>query len=99
MSPTKIQINDSNLLINWDDGVLTEIPLKELRRNCPCAFCKKEKEEQSTTYIPLYSNFQVAVSEIKLVGSYAVGVKWKDGHNTGIFEYSNLKQLGNNKQA
>ncbi len=96
MQPIKIQCNDVKLIINWNDGEKSEITLKKLRRNCPCAYCSKDREEESDTYIPIYSDFQTAVEEINIVGSYAVGVKWKDGHNTGIFEFNHLKRLANN---
>ena len=96
MNPTKIQIKDSSLFIDWDDGDSTEISLKKLRRNCPCAYCSKDREEESDSYIPIYSDHQIAISEIHTIGSYAIGVKWKDGHNTGIFEFSHLKNLSNN---
>lgn len=96
MNPTKIQIKDSNFFIDWDDGDSSEISLQELRRNCPCAYCSKDREEKRDSYLPIYSDQQVAISEINTVGSYAIGVKWKDGHNTGIFEFSHLKNLTNN---
>lgn len=96
MQPTKIQIKDAKLYVNWDDGELTEITLKKLRRNCPCAYCNKEREEESSSYVPLYSDHQIAVEDISLVGSYALGIKWKDGHNTGIFEFNHLREIAKN---
>jgi DUF971 family protein len=36
---------------------------------------------------------QIKIAEITTIGNYAVGIKWKDGHNTGIFEFSKLKEL------
>lgn len=99
MQPKKIQIKDAKLFINWDDGESSEITLRNLRRNCPCAYCNKEREEESKSYIPIYFDQQMEVEDIKLVGSYAVGIKWKDGHNTGIYEYNHLKKLANNNSS
>ncbi len=93
MSPKKLEIKNHKLHIKWNDNSSSEIGLKNLRINCPCAHCGKDREEQSETYIPLFSDEQLEISEINLVGSYAVGIKWKDGHNTGIFEFNKLKKL------
>jgi len=95
MTPTKLEIKDKKLQIVWDDHSTSEISLKKLRINCPCAHCGKEREEQSKSYIPLFSEEQLKIAEIKPVGSYALGIKWEDGHNTGIYEFNQLKQLSN----
>lgn len=95
MAPTKLEIKDKKLQIIWDDNSVSEIDLKKLRINCPCAYCSKEREEQSKSYIPLFFDNQLEISEINLVGSYALGLKWKDGHNTGIFEFNQLRKLSN----
>jgi len=93
MKPKKIKIEDSELNIEWDDETESSIPLNKLRMNCPCAYCNKEREEQSRSYIPVYSDKQMEISGIKKIGNYAIGIDWKDGHNTGIFEFNNLKNL------
>ena len=31
---------------------------------------------------------------IKSVGNYAISIVWSDGHDTGIYSYEKLKQLG-----
>lgn len=94
MHPVVIKIIEKNILmIKWNDGNESKIRLLRLRKFCPCATCVTEKENQSKTYIPVYSGNQLAVQDIYQVGSYAVSVKWKDGHNTGIYEYSFLRSI------
>jgi DUF971 family protein len=95
MRPTKIKLsNDSEMfLIKWDDQTESEIPLLKLRRLCPCATCLSERENQSKSYIPLFNKNQLKISSIKPVGSYALGITWGDGHNTGIYEFPFLKKL------
>ncbi|GAB4295069.1 MAG: hypothetical protein Kow0098_17100 [Ignavibacteriaceae bacterium] len=94
MIPSRITIeNKTTLLIIWDDGNQSRIGLKELRLSCPCATCLTEKAKQSKTYIPLFNKDQFKVSSINSVGSYAINIIWQDGHNTGIYEYSYLKNL------
>jgi DUF971 family protein len=94
MKPVQIKILSSKqLLIKWSDNTDSTISLLKMRKHCPCATCASEREDQSKSYIPIFSGNQLIVSEIHPVGSYAISVKWKDGHNTGIFEYPFLKSL------
>ncbi len=94
MIPVEIKINkQKNLFIKWDDGYESEIELVRVRRACPCATCTSFLENQSTMFIPLFSSDQVAVSKIVEVGSYAIGIVWKDGHSTGIYEFPYLRSL------
>ncbi len=94
MIPSKIKvINQKELFIRWDDGHKSKIDLAKLRRLCPCATCVSFLESQSPKFIPLYTSDQITVSGITEVGSYAIGIVWKDGHNTGIYEFPYLRSL------
>jgi DUF971 family protein len=94
MQPVQIKVNGNNhLLIKWDDKSESSIGLKKLRKLCPCATCITERENQSKSYIPLLMEDQFKVKSINQVGSYAISIAWKDGHNTGIYEYPFLKKL------
>lgn len=94
MKPVKIKVSDKkNLFILWDDKTESVIALNKLRKLCPCATCLAEREKQSKLYIPILNENQVRVSEIIQVGSYAINLTWKDGHNTGIYEYTFLKRI------
>jgi DUF971 family protein len=96
VQPVTIKILDKNkLFIKWDDDSESVIGLEKLRKLCPCATCVTERDKQSKSYIPILSENQVKVFNISQVGSYAISVTWKDGHNTGIYEYPYLKKLGN----
>jgi DUF971 family protein len=94
MEPVQIKISEKkNLLIKWDDGSESLIPLETLRKQCPCATCLAERERRSKTYIPIFIKGETQVSGISIVGKYAVGITWKDGHNTGIYEFPYLQKL------
>ncbi|HKB87626.1 MAG TPA: DUF971 domain-containing protein [Ignavibacteriaceae bacterium] len=98
--PVKIKLKESiGLYIKWEDNTETSIPIDMLRRLCPCASCVIERERESKSYIPIFSRDQVTVTSIKSVGSYALAITWKDGHSTGIYEYSYLKILSLEKSA
>lgn len=99
MKPVKLKIKDKQYLsITWDNGEESSIKLANLRKNCPCATCNAEREEQGNTYIPIYLSDQLGVSQIKMVGYYAIAVSWKDGHNTGIYEFDHLLELASKEK-
>jgi len=94
MQPLKIKLLENNFLwIKWVDKSESKISLKRLREMCPCATCLSEREKQSESYIPILVGSQLTVSNIEMVGSYAIQIKWEDGHSTGIYEFPFLKNL------
>jgi DUF971 family protein len=94
IKPVKINLRgDKSLSLQWNDQSETNIPLDKLRRLCPCATCISERNRESKSYIPIFNQSQVTVKSMNSVGSYAIAIKWNDGHDTGIYEYSYLKQL------
>ncbi len=98
MLPLSIRVKGKKYLaIKWDDKTDTEIKLSNLRRLCPCAVCAEEKSKESSSYIPIYSDQQLEVKSIHAVGKYAIGIIWGDDHNTGIYDYSYLKNISENK--
>ena len=98
MFPSEIKVKEKTYLhIAWNDGTDTKIKLANLRINCPCAVCTTERESQNSTYIPIYSGEQLIINKIELVGNYAVGIAWKDGHNTGIYDFNFLKKISDKK--
>jgi DUF971 family protein len=99
IQPVKIKLSaDKNLLVEWNNNSNSSFELTMLRRFCPCAVCLAGREKQGKNYIPIFGKDQVTVESIKPVGNYAIGIKWKDGHDTGIYEYPFLVNLpGNNE--
>jgi DUF971 family protein len=96
--PVLIKVIDrKKIFIKWDDNTESEIGLVKLRKHCPCATCLVEREKQSKSYIPVLNENQLKIASINQVGSYAIGISWKDGHNTGIYEYPFLKKLAGEK--
>ncbi len=85
------------LLIDWSDGTASSIAFQRLRENCPCAICQGEPgmagRFTSAEDAGLTST-EIQPVTLALVGNYAVNVEWRDGHNTGIYTFSRLRQLG-----
>jgi DUF971 family protein len=97
MKPKQIKIhNKESLFIKWDNEKETKISIKYLRDECPCANCKGETILLKT-YRPPKLNISTpemyVIQKIEPVGSYAIQITWKDGHNTGIYSWEYLLKL------
>jgi DUF971 family protein len=97
MQPLDIQPIGEELAIKWDDGVESFIPLKVLRRHCPCAGCKGEMDIMGNLYKgpdrPL-SDASFRLVRLLRVGGYAIQPVWADGHSTGLYSYDYLRGAG-----
>jgi DUF971 family protein len=103
MKPKKLQIIDKNrLFIKWNDESESSIDLKLLRDECPCASCKGETILFRTLRPPsitVKNASMYEITDIQPVGGYAIQIKWKDGHSTGIYTYEYLKTLSEDKNG
>jgi DUF971 family protein len=95
--PQNVIAVGSDLAIVWDDGREDYLPLEKLRRECPCAMCRGERDLLGNVYRgpkrPLTERSFQLVSH-HTVGAYALQITWADGHNDGIYSYELLRRLG-----
>lgn len=91
----KVQLKEQRLLVEWADGSASEFSLAELRRRCPCATCRAERETATENPLRILKSdpTDLRVTEASLVGRYAIQFRWSDGHNTGIFDFRFLRSL------
>lgn len=92
--PTAINRRDDGILITWKAGSAPVlVPARALRLACPCAECVEEMTGQ-----PLLDPARIAADirpvQLELVGSYALRVRWSDGHATGLFTWAKLQEVG-----
>lgn len=92
--PVAIQRRDDGVLITWAAGSAPVlVPARALRLACPCAECVEEMTGQ-----PILDPARVAADikpmQLELVGSYALRVRWSDGHATGLFTWAKLHEVG-----
>ena len=88
------------------DGNSFSLSNEKLRKNCPCASCL-EKRGDTTHQSPLKptggktllkvisatSEEELNLEKIWVLGNYALGMKWGDGHDSGIYTFDFLAQL------
>ncbi len=95
-SDLKLKRAEQELRVRWKDGRESVYPASRLRKNCPCATCRTEREKQSTELLPVLRQApsgDLRMTGAKLVGAYAVLLYWSDGHDTGIFDFKFLRSL------
>lgn len=86
------KLDDETLQIVWNDGTECTYGMRFLRGKCPCAECVDEitgKRIISVKNIPP----QIRAVEARPVGRYAYQFVWSDGHDTGIYTYTYLREL------
>lgn len=80
------------LLIEWQDGHRTIYDFTTLRWLCPCAYCRGEAGMPGwLDSNPTLTDEQTRMTDIHLVGSYAVAPSWADGHHTGYYTFDLLR--------
>ena len=87
-----MQETGARLRITWADGRVCLFDAPALRRACPCAGCVNEWTGERTLRPETISD-ETAISDIEIVGRYALNFRWSDGHATGIYSFRYLRQL------
>ena len=89
------------LVIEWNNNQSDYIKLKKLRASCPCAGCSGETDVMGNLYIQKKSKLSgdaFVLSSYEKVGLYGVRFFWKDGHHDGIYTFSKLASLSDEKK-
>lgn len=94
-SPQNIKsLSDAAVLqITWDDGTVSDLPFRRIRENCQCAVCVDEITGRRLLD-PATIPGDIRPQEMALTGNYALKIRWSDGHDTGLFTWDFLDQLG-----
>ncbi len=93
MIPTAIRNfhADARLEIDWNDGLHSTFRHENLRVQCPCAGCRGHTPDQAKT---ITGKEHVHITSIEMVGNYAIRLHFDDGHDTGIYTFSQLQNIG-----
>ena len=95
--PTNLTIRQQSkvLEIAFDDGAAFTIPFELLRVYSPSAEVKGHGPGQETLVL---GKEAVGVRAIEPVGQYAVKLVFDDGHDTGLYTWKYLYELGRDRQ-
>ena len=93
MTPTSIKLRTvSRLLeVGFDDGSRFELPFEYLRVYSPSAEVRGHGPGQETLQV---NKQNVAITKVEPVGHYAVRLIFDDGHDSGLYTWAYLHELG-----
>ena len=95
--PTEITLHQASrrLDVAFSDGHHYQFPIEYLRVYSPSAEVRGHGPGQETLQT---GKRLVGITEIIPVGNYAIQIRFSDGHDTGIFSWDYLKDLGENQE-
>ena len=83
------------LHVSFDDGAVFKLPAELLRVTSPSAEVQGHSEAQRKT---VGGKRNVTILSVDPVGNYAVRLGFDDMHNTGIYSWAFLRDLGVNAE-
>jgi len=89
----KVSKDRRTLAVTFNDGAAFDLPAEMLRVLSPSAEVKGHGPGQEVT-VPGKRN--VAIVSVTPTGNYAVRIGFDDMHDTGIFTWTYLRELGEN---
>ncbi len=92
-APTAITVKPMAGVIElaWPDGAQHALPFEYLRVYSPSAEVRGHGGGEGKLEL---AKEQVKVTKVEPVGVYAVRLHFDDGHNTGLFTWAYLRELG-----
>ena len=95
-TPTNIVLHQLSrvLELEFDDNSIFKLPCEFLRVYSPSAEVRGHGPGQGT--LPLGKD-KVGIDSVEPVGNYAVKLEFDDGHNTGLYSWDYLYELGSNQ--
>ena len=95
--PTEIRYkrDQKAMEIDFDDGECFRYPAELLRVESPSAEVMGHGEGKTI----ITGRRHIGIMEIEPVGNYAVRIKFDDMHDTGIYSWQYLHELGENQDT
>ena len=92
-APTEIKLRSRSrvLAVAFSDGRTFELPFEFLRVHSPSAEVKGHGPGQEVLVL---GKEQVGIRRVEPVGQYAIKLVFDDGHDTGLFSWKYLYELG-----
>ncbi len=96
--PSEITLHKKSrmLELKFEDGGQYQLPAEYLRVYSPSAEVRGHGPGQETLQT---GKRNVEITELEAVGNYAVQPTFSDGHNTGIYSWDLLYDLGLNQES
>ena len=95
-SEIRLSADRKTLQITFADGNIASLAAELLRVESPSAEVQGHGADQKTTPA---GKRHVAMSQIDPVGNYAIKISFDDGHDTGIFSWSLLRDYATRRDS
>ena len=95
-SEIRLSADRKTLQITFADGNIASLAAELLRVESPSAEVQGHGADQKTTPA---GKRHVAMSQIDPVGNYAIRISFDDGHDTGIFSWSLLRDYATRRDS
>jgi DUF971 family protein len=97
MFPTSLKLRTKSrvLAVTFDDGTSFELPFEYLRVYSPSAEVRGHGPGQETLQL---GKHEVVIKSVEPVGNYAVRLIFDDGHDTGLYTWPYLHELGRERE-
>lgn len=92
----KLHQNSHILEITFNEGSTFNLPTEYLRVNSPSAEVQGHGPGQEVLQI---GKQDVNITKIDMVGNYAIQLSFDDNHDTGIYSWDTLYDLGKNYES
>lgn len=91
--PTELRLSKGKkeLNVKFDDGTSFAFPAEFLRVLSPSAEVQGHSPDQRVT---VGGKRNVAITSLEPIGNYAVRIVFDDRHDTGLYSWSYLRELG-----
>ena len=95
--PTALRLKSAEKLleIDFDDGTSFSLPAELLRVESPSAEVRGHGPGQKQL---IAGRRHVGIMNVEAVGNYAVRIVFDDLHDTGLYSWSYLHELGRNRE-
>lgn len=96
ITPADIDIlRDRSVTVTFEDGVVAEYEVRALRAACPCASCRGWRERGDVAWPRPGMADTITIAHAELTGAWGLSIDWSDGHSTGIYAWSVLREWWN----
>ena len=92
----KLRTESRVLDVRFDDGSHYQLPFEYLRVFSPSAEVKGHGGGEGTLQV---GKERVGIAAVEPVGNYALRLVFDDGHNTGLYSWSLLHELGRDQRT
>ncbi len=90
---------DTGVTVTFEDGRRCTFDLEELRRACPCAGCRADRDRGQVPWPTSRSPLPLTIVDAQLVGAWGLQITWNDRHATGIYPWDALRSWCESGQA